>query len=422
MRIAYIIPQFPGQTHIFFWRERAALQRLGVEVDIFSTRLPEQNTVCHSWSDEAMRLAIYLTPMGLRGLGQALAGLAVVGPIRGFRAIWMLWRMHQGCGLMKRLRSLGLLLPATRMLRLARRRGITHLHAHSCANSATLALLANVLGDMPYSLTLHGPLSDYGPGQRYKWKNASFAVVITLRLLRQAQNELEGSLPPNLQVAPMGVDVQKFSPQESRTEWCAGQTCRLFSCGRLTPGKGHHTLVEAVSLLRHQGVDIVLRVAGAESDRDGSYRRQLLSDSARLGIGDRTFLLGAISEDAVRAELQDATIFALASKAEPLGVAIMEAMAMGTPVIATASGGVSELIRHEQDGILVPPGDPAAVARAVLKLLDHPDLAKRLTVNARRRVTERFSSDVSARMIAERLGFVVKHEKHATEHAGAAGG
>jgi glycosyltransferase involved in cell wall biosynthesis len=111
-------------------------------------------------------------------------------------------------------------------------------------------------------------------------------------------------------------------------------------------------------------------------------------------------LLGAVPEEVVRERLMQAHVFALASLEEPLGVAIMEAMSMEVPVVATNAGGVPELVSDGVDGLLVEPGDAAAIARAIKAIATHRDLAATLSARARTKVLERFSSRRSAEAIA----------------------
>src|SRR5690349_9381553 len=80
MRIGYLIPEFPGQTHIFFWREMRELAGLGVHADLVSTRRPHPSIVCHQWSREAMAHTAYLFPPGPLELAGALAVMVAAGP------------------------------------------------------------------------------------------------------------------------------------------------------------------------------------------------------------------------------------------------------------------------------------------------------------------------------------------------------
>lgn len=200
LAIGYLIPEFPGQTHVFFWREIQALRRLGICPDLVSTRRPPPALVSHDWAPVAMAQTEYLFPPRPLTLLAAGVELLRAGP----RAWWRGLRAAFGeCnGLRGRLRRLSYLVIGASLVRLARQRRWRHVHVHSCGNAANVALFANLLSGLPYSLTLHGPLSDYGPDQPRKWHNAAFAVVITQKLKREVREALHADMPPRLEVAP----------------------------------------------------------------------------------------------------------------------------------------------------------------------------------------------------------------------------
>jgi glycosyltransferase involved in cell wall biosynthesis len=125
---------------------------------------------------------------------------------------------------------------------------------------------------------------------------------------------------------------------------------------------------------------------------------------AELKLSERVKLLGAVSEERVREGLEKSHVFALASLHEPLGVAIMEAMAMEMPVVATRAGGVPELIDERIDGILVEPRNRQDLARGLETVARDADLARKLAAAAREKVTRSFQSDQSAKVLARHLG------------------
>ncbi|MDT8345790.1 MAG: glycosyltransferase, partial [Thermohalobaculum sp.] len=163
-------------------------------------------------------------------------------------------------------------------------------------------------------------------------------------------------------------------------------------------------LIEAVALLRGGGIDARLEICG-EDDRGGTgFRRSLEALIAEMGLAEHVELAGAVPEVEVRRRLERAHVFALASHAEPLGVAIMEAMALGCPVVATAAGGVPELVANGTEGLLVPPGNPAALARAIKTILRDPGKAQQMADAARRKVERGFHSGVSAEVLTRNIG------------------
>ncbi|CAM4052936.1 exopolysaccharide biosynthesis GT4 family glycosyltransferase EpsE [Paracoccus yeei] len=398
LRLGYLIPQFPGQTHIFFWRELEALQARGVQPVLLSTRPPPPGLISHEWSAEAAARTTYLARMdpaaALGGLVRLPPGDLLSAPRGEPRAF---------------LRDMAMSIPAARRLvDHARREGIDHVHAHSCGRAALIAALAFRMGGPRYSLTLHGPLEDYGPGQRYKWRHAAFATIITEKLRAEAETELAGYLPPRIAVQAMGVDTGRLSRDTPWQPPRPGEPLRIMSCGRLNQVKGHQDLLQAIRMLRDAGHDARLVVAGEDDAGGTGYRRVIEARIAELGLDDAVTLLGAVSEGEVRRHLLEAHVFALASWHEPLGVALMEAMSCEVPTIGTAAGGVAELIRDGQDGILVPPRDPPAMADAILRLAGDPNLARRLGQAGRERIVSGFGAEAGAetliRLVAETRG------------------
>jgi glycosyltransferase involved in cell wall biosynthesis len=297
----------------------------------------------------------------------------------------------------------GLALMGARLAGIARQNGWQHIHVHSCADSAHIAMFAHLLSGITYSLTLHGPLVDYGPNQKQKWKHALFAIVITRRLLQEVRSELGSATPELIEVAPMGVEVESFVRTRPYQPWNGSGPCLIFTCGRLNPCKGHDDLIRAVALLREKGIDARLHIAGAD-DQGGVYRTHLETVARESNLNGHLKLMGAVSEDVVRGELESSHVFSLASLREPLGVAIMEAMAMRVPVVVTGAGGVPELVSDGEDGVLVDPQNPAKLAAALERVLADPRLAERLGDAGRRKVEQGFHSGLSAEVLRRCLG------------------
>jgi glycosyltransferase involved in cell wall biosynthesis len=206
--------------------------------------------------------------------------------------------------------------------------------------------------------------------------------------------------PASITVAPMGVDMELFTRQTSYQPPQSRDELRLFSCGRLHPGKGHDDLIRAVAWLHREGVDVKLTIAGADVDGDG-YRTRLERLIGQLGLSLRVHLAGALSEQAVVDQLERAHLFVLASHHEALGVATMEAMAMEVPVVVTRTGGVPELVEDGCEGVLVAPRHPIELARAVRGLAASPLDCRRMGRAGRRKIEAGFHSGISARAILD---------------------
>ncbi|MBY6004043.1 glycosyltransferase family 4 protein [Salipiger bermudensis] len=393
MRIGYLVPQFPGQTHIFFWREVQALEAMGHKVDLLSTRMPPSGLIAHDWSEDAIARTTYLgEPSPVRAV-QALAGLLP----RGLPAAML----KEGPGFA---RDVAMTLSAAQALKAhAQELQLDHVHAHSCGRAALIAALSQQLGGPSYSLTLHGPLSDYGPGQRFKWRGAAFATIITHKLMGEVQEALAGDLPERLTVRAMGVDTEVLKRETPYQPPEKGRPIRLFSCGRLNVVKGHQDLMSAMRQLLDQGVDVRLEIAGEDDAGGEGFRKDLEAHLRKLRLQDHVKLLGAIDAGAVKEKLLEAHGFVLASWHEPLGVAYMEAMACGVPVIGTDAGGVRELIDDGRTGKLVAPKDPTALARAIRELAQNPDSALRFSAAGRAHVEAHFRASLGAETLVSEI-------------------
>jgi glycosyltransferase involved in cell wall biosynthesis len=185
-----------------------------------------------------------------------------------------------------------------------------------------------------------------------------------------------------------GIDPGKFEMSERRR---TGEDDFTVGClGGLEERKGHRYLLEAAALLKAEGLKIRYNIAGS-----GPLRARLEEEVARLGLGAEVRFLGFVSDAAEF--LAGVDILAMPSLYEGLGVAALEAMAAGRPVVATQVGGLTESIIDGVTGALVPPRDSAALAAAIAKLARSRPLAGSMGNEGRERVRRYFSLENMAR-------------------------
>jgi glycosyltransferase involved in cell wall biosynthesis len=388
-----------------FWRDILHIEEFGIETVLISTRKPPTALISQTWSEEAIQRTHYLYPLRLAELPGSVWELIRTGPTSWWRCLAAILNA-EGLSFKGRVRLLGLVLMGAELVRLSRIRGFRHVHVNSCADSAHIAMFAHLMSGLTYSLSLLNPLQVQGPNQKEKWKHSAFGIVITRQLLLEVQNELKDNLPPHVDLAPLSVDKRHFARPQPYQPWEREGPCWIFSCGRLNPSKGHDDLIRAVALLRQRGLDARLRIAGEDDSRDGSVRPMLQVLIAELRLNDAITLLGAVSEEVVIQELFRAHVFALASWAEPLGVAIVEAMAARLPVVVTGAGGVREFIDDGVEGILVDPKNPGQMADALERVLRDPELAQRLGTAGEHRIAMCFELVRYARIILGRAGLI----------------
>jgi colanic acid/amylovoran biosynthesis glycosyltransferase len=403
-QIGYFIPEFPGQTHIFLWRERQVLeQELDIQADLVSTRHPPRAIASHTWAAEAEAQTDYLVPFSGGDVWGAIAILLQAGPMGWFRCLQAVARA-QDTPLAQKVRLLALVVVGAKLANIAKKRNWQSIHVHSCADAANIALFAFLLTGIPYSMTLHGPtLEGYGPNQAQKWQYSRFALVVSAKLARHTEQVLAGYLPPLVEVAPMGVNLDDIKRDRPYQPWTKGEPCRIFACGRLNPVKGHKDLLASIKILRDRGIDARLEIAGEDEQGGSGYHQALDQIVAEKGLTDAVTLLGAVSEKRIRQGLEDAHLFALASLNEGVPVAVMEAMAMSTPIVVTDVGGTSELVESDVDGLLVSPECPEMMADAIERVLNNPDLALQLSQRSRPKVMENFNHRRSAEVLARSL-------------------
>jgi glycosyltransferase involved in cell wall biosynthesis len=389
-RMGYLVPEFPSQTHAFFWREVVAMRELGVGAALLSSRRPPPGACRHAFAEEAARQTYYLfPPRPLRALGVLLTR-----PVRAARAVGYVLGLRE-TPWPRRLRNLGLVACAADLAKHAREEGYDHVHVHSCADTAHVAALARVLGGPSYSLTLHGDLPVYGTDHRSKMGGARFVACVTEPLRKQVLEQV-GLPPERVGVVWMGVDCGAFQ-DEGRRAYEPGKL-HLVTVARLNPMKGHRHALAAMRAALDSGCDLRYTIAG-----EGPHRAEIEADAKRLGLDGRVDMAGTLGEGAVRDLLQRSDAFVLSSVGlgEAAPVSVMEAMACGLPVVSSVIGGTPDMITSGEDGILVPQADEAALAGAFVRLARDPEERRRLGRAARARAERAFDCRQTTRRLLD---------------------
>lgn len=397
--IAYLVNTYPRASHTFIRREIAALERRGVNVHRFAMRSDRGSLVDPADLAEDDQTE-HVLKLGLTALiWPALVWMAA-RPAMALAAVRLAWRCGRAgaggsAGTGGPLRHMVYLLEAAYVAQRCNVLSVHHLHAHFGTNSATVAMLAQALGGPRYSFTVHGPEEFDAPAALSlgaKIKRAAFTVAISS--YGRSQLYRWADLPdwPRLHVVHCGIEPDRFpDPQAAPT---GGP--HLVAIGRLSEQKGFSVLVEAIALAapRHPGLRLVL--VG-----DGPLRPALETAIVKNGLGGVISLAGWQDEAGVRAALAQAQALILPSFAEGLPVVVMEAMAAGRPVIATAIAGVPELVEQGKNGWLVPAGDPAALAAAIDEMAATPAKTRTAMGRAARvRVMARHDIDHEAAKLA----------------------
>ena len=286
---------------------------------------------------------------------------------------------------------------------LASRADLVHVHLGEDLAVLPVGAAAAKLHRLPLVLTVHTSLrhtlavSDLrsavlktlgGPIERWGERFAEAVVVITPRLCRLLLSD--GVDEDRVHVIPPGVNPSLFDGPFEDPFAGVGRPRVLF-VGRLAPQKGVRNLVAAAGLLEDMSAQVLLV-------EDGPERPALEREAERIGLGDRLHFLGFVAHDRLPAVLAHADLLVLPSLYEELGTVLLEAMQAGLPIVASKTGGIPDVIEDGVNGLLVPPGNPEALAHAIDRLLADRDLAYRLSEGARER-----GKDYDWEVLAERV-------------------
>lgn len=204
-------------------------------------------------------------------------------------------------------------------------------------------------------------------------------------------------------VIGQGIELERFSIDGVTDGWrdrlsASPASPLVIAVGRTDPEKALHIAIEAVAAVRAGGIDAHLALIGGPGKDDGGYLAELEALAAQVLPGAFRIEPGVAD---VAPIMRSADVLVSSSTEEPFGLVILEAQACGLPVVSSASGGPLDFVTDAETGLLVAPGDPAATAVAIRRLLDDADLAATIKVNARALVERSFTAQVRAQRISD---------------------
>jgi colanic acid/amylovoran biosynthesis glycosyltransferase len=391
MKIGYIVPEFPGQTHGFFWREIKHLEKIGAEITILSTRRPRGETI-HIFSKEAAQRTHYLAEIKASQIFTLIKALFLAPVLLMRRDVRELISQEQeGVGKIFMLACLGIVLRD-----LCKARGIGHIHGHSCADVAYILAFCRLSGGVTYSLSLHGELEFYGRGHAFKFTHAKLIACVTQDLCDRVSARIRAlSKAPKL--VRMGIEHEP-DIVKAPTQWSPKGTLRLATVARLDAGKGHHLAIKAAGDLIKSGLKIEYDIIG-----EGDHLSAINAAIADAGLEDSVHLLGSLPNDQIKKKLCEYDAFILPSYGEAAPVAIMEAMSVGIPAVCSIVGGVPEMIEHEKTGFLFPSGDADALTAILTTLAGDPALRAQVGAVGKQHAESHFLTSVSARILLDAI-------------------
>ncbi len=285
-----------------------------------------------------------------------------------------------------------LLAEALALAEKAEKLGLHHLHAHSARTPAFVAMLASLISGVPYSFTAHAQdISAAGP-PAVLWsrqlRHARFAVTVADANARHLTRTLGRRAATKLRLLYSGVDLEATRPLLDRF---STPIPKILCVSRLVEKKGVDVLIDALDLIGQQDRRFACSIVG-----EGAQEIELKRRVVKAGLEDRVEFAGSLSHQELIRRLRAADALVLPSRLatdgdrDALPAILLEAMAAGIPCVATPAGGVSEIVRDSETGLLVEAEDAAALGAALLSLIENAELRRRLGDGGRRRAEQMF--------------------------------
>ena len=386
--LAYLFERFPKFSQTFCYREIAELFRQGVRPAIFSLRAPDRGPEMN-W-DPAIVSSVHQLPEG--DAFARLADEASVSLPQTARKTLHEWRgkddslrLHQATYIGARLQKLG----------------VHHLHVHFAGMAARTAFWIKRFFGIDYSLTVHANdifvPNKFEIGLPQIFSMASAIVVVSDFAANQLRDRFSDTASRFHRIYN-GIDCDRFRPAQP------SQPPLILSIGRLISKKGFDVLIDACASLQNGAQEFRCEIIG-----EGPLSAELQARIDRHGLGKQVLLVGPKSQAEIAACLSGATLFVLPCRIDADGAmdnlptVVMEAMASALPVVSTDVGGVPEMVRDGESGLLVSQNDPLATAEAIARLIGDAELARSFGREGRKRAEELFSIDKNVRVLREIL-------------------
>ena len=284
-----------------------------------------------------------------------------------------------------------------------RREQIDIIHTHLLA-ADIMGRVAGFITRRPVVSTIHNGRLDLDKEPRHQqWMERWTArlwcrrLIVVSNLLRDEIAEWFGVPRKKVVAIPNGIDTARFRPQPGfdaaevkRELFGEGDYRMVANVARLVPQKGQRILVEAAAQVAATRPDVRFAFVG-----DGPLRDEVTALATERGIANKIVITG-IRPDVPRI-LAASDLFVLSSIWEGMPLSLLEAMAAGCPAVATSVGGVAEVLDHGKVGLMVPPNDPEALARAIGECLDHPNQARQRAADAQAFAEQKYGMETMIR-------------------------
>jgi glycosyltransferase involved in cell wall biosynthesis len=406
MRIAYLVSRFPKITETFVLYEMLALEELGAEIELYPLAR-QREVVSHPEAARFTEQAHFARIFSLAVMGSQFYWLFSFP--QKYLSLWreVLWENRKSPRYL--LRSAAAVLLGAYFAHRMRADRIEHVHAHFASHAALAALTIHRLTGIPFSFTAHAhDIFVKRTLLENKIQQAAFMVTISEHNRSYLRNLYGEAVAQKVEIVRCGADQSLFQAPVSRS---GNEVLTMVCVASLEKKKGHRYLLEACRLLADRGIALRCFLIG-----EGPLRGEIEAQIAELNLRGQVILLGQQTRQQVKQHLVEADLMVLPSvrlpsgKQEGIPVALMEAMAMSLPVVATRMSGIPELIEDGNTGFLVPERDPEAIAQAILRLAGSQSLRDALGAAARVKVSKEYDLKKNA---AQLYGLMKRSRKSA---------
>jgi len=365
--ITYFINQYPKVSHTFIRREILELENNGFKVQRVSLR-GWDTELKDSVDIKEQAKTNYVLSSGLATLFPGFLKFFFSSPTKFAKALKLALKMSK-------MSERGMfyhivyLMEACTLANYAKAVNSSHIHAHFGTNSTEVTMLASILSGIDYSFTVHGPEEfdkPLGLHLKEKISHSKFVVAITSYCRSQLFRWADFKDWNKVKIVHCGLDSNFLKGQPAPP--VSNHIKKLLCIGRLCEQKGQLLLLKALKKVLDEGENVELVLAG-----DGEMRTDIDVYIAENSLQDNVKITGWISSNEVHDLLLQSDAMILPSFAEGLPVAIMEALAVGRPVLATYIAGIPELITHNKQGVLFHAGDVIAIKKAIKSFINMPE-------------------------------------------------
>jgi glycosyltransferase involved in cell wall biosynthesis len=406
--IGFVLKGYPRLSETFIAEEIRALERRGLDIRIISLRRPTDR-VAHPMHDDIAAAIVYLPEYLHREPMRVWRAWRAVRRRSSYRECFARWlRDLRRDPSRNRVRRFGQAL----VLAHEAAAGLTQLHAHFLHTPASVARYAAGLVGLPWTVSAHAKDIWTLPDWEVQEKLAECRWAVTCTAIGHRHLAALAPDAGRVLLSYHGLDLTRFTPPpipraDARLERDGSDPSdpvMILSVGRAVAKKGYHDLLAALALLPRGLAWRFVHIGG------GTLANDLRNDARRLGLADRIEWRGAAAQDVVLTAYRAADLFVLASRVaadgdrDGLPNVLVEAGSQRLACLSTRVSAVPELIEEGQTGLLVEPGDPAGLARALEQLIRAPSLRDRLGRSAEHRVRREFAQDRCIEGLARRFG------------------